>query len=158
MSYVPPHLRSKPMPKQDDFPALSVPKTKTQFIPKRSFASLANEWSEESEIQKQKEEFRKEVENREIRRRETDIRNLVTFSSGTRASDEYFQEESEVVQKSSDEWTTVNHVKLKRELSDDERLNRELAKEEEEKRMKDEDSMWNSNTHDDWDYRDRRST
>lgn len=163
MSYIPPHLRNnknaeKTLPKQDDFPALSVSKTKSQFIPKRSFASLANEWSEESEFQKQKEESRKEIELREVRRRESAIRNLVTFNNSNLTAGEYYQQETESIQQSSDDWTTVNHVKLKRELSDEERLNRELAKEEEEKRMKEEDSMWTSNTLDDWDYRDRRST
>jgi hypothetical protein len=157
MSYVPPHLRSKPLPKQDDFPAFGVTKSKTQFIPKRSFASLANEWSEESEIQKQKDEFRKEVENREIRRRESDIRNLVTFTNNNVKSQEYHPE-TELVEQQSDEWRTVNHLKLKREFTDEERLKRELAKEEEEKLLKDEQSMWASNSHDDWDYRDRRST
>jgi hypothetical protein len=163
MSYVPPHLRGnkqaeKTIPAQHEFPALSVAKTKTQFIPKRSFASLANEWSEDSEFQKQKEDTRKEMELREVRRRNADIRNLVTFNNSNKSVDDIYRQESEVIEQSSDEWTTVNHVKLKREFSDDARLERELAREEEEKRMKDEDSMWNSNTHDDWDYRDRRST
>jgi hypothetical protein len=163
MSYIPPHLRNnknveKPVLKQDDFPALSVSKTKSQFIPKRSFATLANEWSEESEFQKQKEESRKEIELREVRRRESAIRNLVTFNSSNRTAGEYYQQETESIQQSSDDWTTVNHIKLKRELSDEARIERELAREEEEKRMKEEDSMWASNTHDDWDYRDRRST
>ena len=157
MSYVPPHLRSKPIPKEDDFPSLGVPKSKSQFIPKRSFASLANDWSEESEFQKQKEEVRRAVETREILRRESDIRNLVTFTNNNVRFQEY-QPETESVEQPSDEWTTVNHIKLKREFTDEERLKRELAKEEEEKRMKDEYSMWASNANDDWDYRDRRST
>ncbi len=163
MSYVPPHMRAnkhaeKSIPAQHEFPALSVAKTKTQFIPKRSFASLATEWSEDSEFQKQKEESRKEIEFREVRRRNADIRNLVTFNNSNKPVDDYHQRETEAVQHSSDDWTTVNHVKLKRELSDDAKIERELAREEEEKRMKEEDSMWASNTHDDWDYRDRRST
>lgn len=162
MSYVPPHLRKSksadtPIPVQGEFPSLGVAKTKSQFIPKRSFASLATEWSEESEHQKQKEEFRKEVEAREVRRHEAAVRNIVTFRNSS-FHDQTYTEETEDVEQHTDEWTTVNHIKPKRELSDEERLNRELAKEEEEKRMKEEDTMWVYNTHDDFDYRDRRGT
>lgn len=162
MSYVPPHLRNKKkveeiVPPKDDFPVLGMSKTKTSFPPKRSFAALAMEWSEEADIQKQKEEYRKEMENREMRRKEAEMRNVVKFTNTTHYTDDAYPEEDTVLYpSSSDDWTTVNHKKLKRELTIEEKMERDAIREEEEKRMNEEDSMWNSNPADEWDYRDRR--
>ena len=101
MSYVPPHLRNnnkkkdaeKSIPKQDEFPSLGFTKTKSQFMPKRSFASLANEWSEESEIQKQHEEYRKATEERELRKQHADMRNVIKFKHTTEDTTENYNNE-----------------------------------------------------------------
>lgn len=162
MSYVPPHLRNKKKHEEsvstkDEFPSLGTTKTKTAFLPTRSFATLASEWSEEADIQKQKEEYKKEIETRELRKQQAEMRNIVKFNNMAYTVDESYPEENTVLYpSSSDDWTTVTHKKLKRELTIEEKLERDAIHEEEEKRLEEEDSMWVSNSHDDWDYRDRR--
>ena len=56
----------------------------------------------------------------------------------------------------TDEWTTIEK-KPKREFTIEEKIARELRREEEEKAMED-SSVWNVQHTDDWDYRDRRTT
>lgn len=155
--YSAPHLRNKKvtkMPSIDEFPALGTAKPKTTTWTK-SFSSLASEWNkqtiEQEEDRKYQEEMDKELERREALNSNYGFVRHSYYDEGPI----YRDYEPELVEKkpSPDEWTVVDRVKYRPELSIEEKNEREIAKEMEEQKAKEESSVWKG---EEWDVRDRR--
>ena len=151
--YSAPHLRNKKI--SDDFPVLGSPKP-TNKIWTKSFSSLASEWNKQSIEQKDEEKYREEMQ-KELERREALNNNYGFVGQFIRNSyyegPIYRDYEEEVVEKKVDEWTVVDRTKYRPELSVEEKNEREIAKEVEEQKAKEETSVWKS---EEWDVRDRR--
>jgi hypothetical protein len=166
-TYIPPYMRNrktnsvpeKKLPTSDDFPSLSSAPVRTNaWSSTRSFAVLASEWKEhdeEEQMKKEAKEFRTRYES-DIRRR--DEQNVFVFKNdrGEYAENYSVQEDAEFVDTDTSDWKTIEK-KAKRELTIEEKIERQIAQEAEEKAAADRDSVWNDGTGDDWDYRDRRS-
>lgn len=162
--YIAPSLRNKArITPNDDFPALTN-KTKTNSGSqwKHSFASLATQWKVLDEEETEKREFREAIEKREAERRESELKNIVLTRK--RHIDAIYEEDNEYLSEENDDtsfenndgWTVVER-KIRRELTEEERLAREHNQENVEQK-ENEQSVWNTNNeNDDWDYRDRRS-
>lgn len=164
--YVPPALRNKKgeeptkkLPTIDEFPTLgpAIARTKTGFAPTRSFAVLASEWNEHAEDEKIKKETHDNISRREANLRERDARNVFTYRQHEHEDRSYFKSENiEYEEDATDDWTTIEK-KPKREFTIEEKIARDIRREEEEKAMED-SSVWNVQHTDEWDYRDRRTT
>ena len=92
---------------------------------------------------------------READIRDRDARNVFTYRQTETYDDNYFPSDTvEYEQPTTDDWTTIEK-KPKRELTEEEKMERELLREVEEGTNQT-DSVWNTQNGDDWDYRDRR--
>lgn len=166
-TYIPPYLRNrktnsvpeKKLPTPDDFPSLgAVPVRTNAWSSSRSFAVLASEWKEhddEEQIKKEAKDSRAQYEA-DLRRR--DEHNVFVFKNDVDGCDESYSlpEDAEVKDMPDSDWTTIEK-KAKRELTIEEKIERQIAQEAEEKAALDKDSVWNENAGDEWDYRDRRT-
>lgn len=139
--------------KPTDFPALSTGVPKTTIVPKKSFALLASDWQERAEEDKMAEEYRKATNRRENERIEMDRRMMIVHHRMEEQIYEKYEEDTPCIQK--DEWTTVDRKKTMVELTAEDKDMREKAMEENKKKAQDE-SVWNGNDNEGWDYRDRR--
>ena len=141
------------MPTIDEFPALGTAKPKTTTWTK-SFSSLASEWNKQTIEQEEERKYQEEMD-KELERREALNSNFGFVRHGYYEGPIYRDYDDEVVEKktSSDEWTLVDRVKYRPELTVEEKNEREIAKEMEEQKAKDEASVWKS---EEWDVRDRR--
>lgn len=139
--------------KPTDFPALSTGAPKAVILPKKSFALLASDWQERAEEDKMAEEYRKATNRRENERIEMDRRMMIVHHRMEEQIHEKYEEDTPFIQK--DEWTTVDRKKTMVELTAEDRAIREQAMEENKKKAQDE-SVWNGNDNEGWDYRDRR--
>ena len=153
--YKAPHKKASKLPTIDEFPELvsGKPKQKTWT---KSFSSLASEWNkqsiEEEEDRKYQEEMQKELERREALN--SNFGFIGEFHR--RNYDEgpiYHDYEEKPKDVTTDGWTTVDRTKYRPELTIEEKNEREIAKEEEEQKAKDELSVWKN---EEWDVRDRR--
>lgn len=156
MSYTAPHLRNKKatkMPTIDEFPALGTAKPKTTTWTK-SFSSLASEWNRQTIEQVEEQKYREDMQ-KELERREALNSNYGFVRHSYYEGPIYRDYEEEVVEKKppSNEWTLVDRVKYRPELTIEEKNQREIAKEMEEQKAKEEASVWKS---EEWDVRDRR--
>ena len=151
--YKAPHKKASKLPTIDEFPELvsGKPKQKTWT---KSFSSLASEWNkqsiEEEEDRKYQEEMQKELERREALNSNFGFVRHNYYDEGPIYRD-YEEEKPKDV--TTDGWTTVDRVKYRPELTIEEKNEREIAKEEEEQKTKDELSVWKN---EEWDVRDRR--
>ena len=158
MSYTAPHLRNKKttskMPTIDEFPALGTAKPKTTTWTK-SFSSLASEWNKQTIEQEEERKYQEEMD-KELERREALNSNFGFVRHGYYEGPIYRDYEDEVVEKknggSPDEWTVVDRVKYRPELTVEEKNEREIAKEIE-SQQQEEMSVWKN---EEWDVRDRR--
>jgi hypothetical protein len=154
--YSAPHLRNKKTPKMpsiDEFPALGATKPKTTTWTK-SFSSLASEWNKQTIEQEEQRKYQEEMQ-KELERRESLNSNFGFIGEFHRRNyyegpiyRDYAEEE-----KKTDEWTVVDRVKYRPELSIEEKNEREIAKEAAEQQAKEELSVWKN---EEWDVRDRR--
>ena len=152
--YSAPHLRNKKatkLPTIDEFPAFGTAKPKTTTWTK-SFSSLASEWNKQTIEQEEERKYEEEMQ-KELERREALNSNYGFVRHNYYEGPIYHDYEPEVVEKKHDEWTTVDRVKYRPELSVEEKNEREIAKEMEEQKAKEEASVWKS---EEWDVRDRR--
>ena len=155
--YVSPARRDAKKPevvlKPTDFPALSTGAPKTVIAPKKSFALLASDWQERAEEDKMAEEYRKATNRRENERIEMDRRMMIVHHRMEQEIHEKYEEDTPFIQK--DEWTVVDRKKPMVELSAEDKEKRAQANEDNIRAAED-DSVWNGNDKEGWDYRDRR--
>ena len=154
--YVPPSKRDKKAEvviKPSDFPALSSVSPKNMFSYKKSFASLATDWNEQSEEDKIAEEYRKAMNTRETERLERDRRMIVTHHHMEERIQHKESEHTSLIEK--DEWTVIDRKKSVRELTEEEKDIR-AQKQEDAMRATTDESVWNGTEKESWDYRDRR--
>jgi len=163
-SYVPPSRRQKaPIQKigveinnLNDFPSLSASGPKTRFLPTKSFAALASEWDERAKEEKDQAEQRKAIANQEKEQMEIRRMNIVQHKPVEFLEPDYDDEgEAAPLIVEKDEWTTINHTKIRRELTVEEKYLRDQRLAEEERQAEQGNTFWTENS--DWDYRDRRT-
>jgi len=166
-TYIPPYMRNrktnsvpeKKLPTSDDFPSLgAIPVRTNAWSNNRSFAVLATEWKEHDEDEQMKKDAKESRIRYEADIRRRDEHNVFVFrNDGGKYNESYSLAEGAVIEDVDDsEWKTIEK-KAKRELTIEEKIERQIAQEAEEKAALDKDSVWNESTGDDWDYRDRRS-
>ena len=141
------------MPTIDEFPALGTAKPKTTTWTK-SFSSLASEWNKQTIEQEEERKYQEEMD-KELERREALNSNFGFVRHGYYEGPIYRDYDDEIVEKkhSTDEWTLVDRMKYRPELTVEEKNEREIAKEMEEQKAKEEASVWKG---EEWDVRDRR--
>ena len=150
--YKAPHKKASKLPTIDEFPELVTGKPKQKTWTK-SFSSLASEWNkqsiEEEEDRKYQEEMQKELERREaLNSKFGYVRR--NYYEGPIYRD-YDEEKPKDI--TTDGWTLIDRTKYRPELTIEEKNEREIAKEEEEQKAKEELSVWKN---EEWDVRDRR--
>lgn len=169
--YVPPHTRNRrgndtvpnkqDIPSPDSFPALlsgsTVVRTDAPSWSKgKSFASLAREWKDQTEEEKQQRELQMEIENAQRMRDEAAARNHFTFQHHEDEDSIYDinENQAEQIKQAADEWTLVDRTKIVRELTNEERMERDMAREEEERLLNERnESVWKT---EEWGYGERR--
>ena len=161
--YVPPSKRNNAAPvksefvmKEDEFPALSNNGPTQKNIPMKSFAALASDWDEKTKEEKELAEHRQALAKQEHERISRDRMNVVCHTwTGVEENNYNIEDEEAPLNVEKDEWTTINRVKTKRELTVEEKYIRDQKMMEEEMRMQNEHTVWQQDS--DWDYRDRRT-
>lgn len=166
-SYVPPHLRNrhasktveKKVPGSDEFPILGSSAVRSSARPAltRSFALLASEWKDHEEEEKIQKEAKDERNRREMEVRRREERNVIVYKNET---DSYYDnyanpQDSEYGEEYDPEWTTIEK-KPKKELTLEEKIERDIQRETDERSAAQDASVWNESASNDWDYRDRR--
>ena len=154
--YSAPHKKkATKMPSIDEFPALGTANPKTTTWTK-SFSSLASEWNKQTIEQEEERKYQEEMQ-KELERREALNSNFGFIGEFHRRNyyegPIYRDYDDEEKKPSTDEWTVVDRVKYRPELSIEEKNEREIAKETEEQKAKEEASVWKG---EEWDVRDRR--
>jgi hypothetical protein len=165
--YVPPHLRNRISKadevnlKPESFPALSgsapVRTNAGTWTKPKSFASLAREWNEKADDEKQQREMNELSEQSRIQRQNIEKRSHFVYREERQAYDGFVYdsyEEPEALPK--DDWKDVSHKKLRPELTLEEKMEKQSRMEAEETAKNDnnDDSVWKT---EEWDYRDRRT-
>jgi hypothetical protein len=161
--YVPPSKRNNVSPvksefvmKEDEFPLLSNSGLRRRDIPTKSFAVLAAEWDDKTKEEKELAEHRQSLARQEQERISRERMNIVKHTRTEDQENIYNDEDEESpLTVENDGWSTVNHVKAKRELTVEEKYIRDNQRMEEEMRMQEENTVWREDA--DWDYRDRRT-
>ena len=149
--YSAPHKKkATKMPSIDEFPALGTAKPKTTTWTK-SFSSLASEWNKQTIEQDEERKYREEMQ-KELERREALNSNFGFVRRGYYEGPIYRDYEEEEKKPSIDEWTVVDRVKYRPELTVEEKNEREI-KREQDAQQKEEESVWKN---EEWDVRDRR--
>ena len=134
----------------EDFPVLGSPKPVNKTWTK-SFSSLASEWNKETIEQDEERKYREEMQ-KELERREALNSNFGFVRHGYYEGPIYRDYEEEEKKTSIDEWTLVDRVKYRPELTVEEKNEREI-KREQDAQQKEEESVWKN---EEWDVRDRR--
>lgn len=153
MSYTAPHKKKiTKMPSIEEFPALGVPKIQTK-VWKKSFSSLATEWNKQTIEQEEEQKYQDEMQ-KELERREALNSNFGFVAKFPRSYYEgpIYRDYDDEKPAPVDEWTTVDRVKYRPELSIEEKNEKEIAKEAAEQKQE-EASVWKN---EEWDVRDRR--
>jgi len=146
--YKAPHKKIDKIP--EDFPVLGSPKPVNKTWTK-SFSSLASEWNKETIEQDEERKYREEMQ-KELERREALNSNFGFVRHGYYEGPIYRDYEEEEKKTSIDEWTLVDRVKYRPELTVEEKNEREI-KREQDAQQKEEESVWKN---EEWDVRDRR--
>ena len=140
------------MPSIDEFPEFGTPKPQTKTWAK-SFSSLASEWNKQTIEQEEERKYQEEMQ-KELERREALNSNYGFVRHSYYEGPIYRDYDDEVVDKKTcaDEWTVVDRVKYRPELSIEEKNEKEIKREEESQQQQ-EESVWKN---EEWDVRDRR--
>ena len=151
--YKAPHKKASKLPTIDEFPALGTAKPKTTTWTK-SFSSLASEWNKQSIEEEEERRYHEEMQ-KELERREALNRNFGFVRRSNYYEGPIYRDYEEEIPKdvTTDGWTLIDRTKYRPELTIEEKNEKEIAKEEEERQAKEEMSVWKS---EEWDVRDRR--
>jgi hypothetical protein len=149
--YVPPNKRDAPkviLPKKEEFPMLCSTNTKPSIWSGKSFSSLATEWKNKDQEEKQNREIAEEIEKNKRHREEIIIVRKRQYQSDHYSP--YFEDENNL--RNDDEWTTVEK-KVRPSLTIEEKIERDEFLEKQEIKQMEDDSVWQT---EEWDFRDRR--
>jgi hypothetical protein len=149
MAYVPPSKRGVVI-KNEDFPSLGNSKPQAKTWKGNSFANLASDWQKKQDREELENALKQEMERKQQEKER--IENTHFVFRRRRVEEEYDEEDEYVEEKPRDEWTNVEK-KAKRILTAEEKYQKELERERQEKEAQEE---FENGEDDKWDFRDRR--